>query len=87
MLNGVDIGQVVAAAVARAGYGPYLVQPLLQSMVLHVMTMDPVTPERVSALAEELLPGAVEAHRQDQVERIAAQTMGLERLPISGTRH
>ena len=44
MINGVDIGQVVAAAVARAGDRPWPVSPLLQSMVFHLMTMKDLYP-------------------------------------------
>ena len=76
MINGVDIGQVVAGAVARAGYEAWLVQPLLQKMGLHLLTMKNLTPERVEALAKEMLPGVMEP----VVEEAFAQMTTSERI-------
>ena len=70
MLDGVDIAQVVANAVARAGHGDYLVQPLLQSMVLQLITLKEVTPERVTAIAEELMPGVADDFISEAVVRM-----------------
>jgi hypothetical protein len=87
MLDGVDIGQVLSEAVSRAGYGPHLVQPLWQAMGLQLLMMDGVTAERVTALAQNMLPDVAADYELKLDQLIAEQRRAFAEMPTSGTIH
>lgn len=65
---GINIEPIVTEALARAGYGSYLVPEILNRMTLHLLTMEPVTPERIAALVDEMLPDVIDTFANEAIE-------------------
>jgi hypothetical protein len=74
IIDGFEVEPIIEDALARAGYGPWAVAPVMTQMILHLMTMENLTPTRVAAIADEVIPRVIEEATQERLADWSALT-------------